>query len=65
MLLNGSSSALDLLAGQAAALAVSSVTAGQFMDLTILHELSHYSGAIGNPDTNPDVEKALWNDCIK
>jgi hypothetical protein len=35
------------------------------MDLTILHELSHYKGAIGNPDTNPRVEIALWNDCIK
>jgi len=53
------------LRGQAAILGVASVTAAQFMDLTILHELSHYNGAIGNPDRNPAVEKALWNDCIK
>lgn len=63
-LLNGSGWMVDLLAGQAAALGISSITGDQYMDLTILHELSHYNGAIGNPDTNPGVEKALWNDCI-
>jgi hypothetical protein len=64
-LLDGASYMVDLLGGQAAQLGVASVTAGQFMDLTILHELSHYNGAIGNPDRDPRVERALWNDCIK
>lgn len=36
------------------------------MDLTILHELSHFTGAIGNPDDLDEaVETALWKDCIK
>lgn len=64
-LLDGSSWIANLLAGQATALSVASATAEQFMDLTILHELSHYNGALGNPDTNSSVEKALWTDCIK
>jgi RHS repeat-associated protein len=63
--LDGGNFRVDLLTAQAGALGVSSVTAEQYMDLTILHELSHYKGAIGNPDTNPRVEIALWNDCIK
>ena len=64
-LLDGASWMEDLLADQAAAVGASSITGAQFMDLTILHELSHYRGAIGNPDTNSAVEGRLWNDCIK
>jgi RHS repeat-associated protein len=63
--LNGSAWTVNLLAGQAKALGVSTVTAQQFMDLTILHELSHYNGSIGNPDKNRAVEEALWTDCIQ
>jgi hypothetical protein len=64
-LLDGASWVSDLLAGQAHALGVSSVTAGQYMDLTLLHELSHYTGAIGDPDRNEAVERMLWKDCIR
>ena len=33
------------------------------MDITILHELSHYKGTM---DPNkPGVQQKLWNDCIK
>jgi hypothetical protein len=63
--LDGSAYMMDLLAGQAYSLGVSSVSAEQFMDITILHELSHYNGALGDPDRNPAVERALWTDCIK
>lgn len=55
----------DLLGGQSGVLGGASVSAREFMDLTLLHELSHISGAIGNPDRGPGVEKALWRDCIK
>ena len=55
---------VQLLQGEAALLGVDSVTAAQFMDISIFHELSHFNGAIGNPD-NPAVERALWTDCIK
>jgi RHS repeat-associated protein len=64
-LLNGNPYTPDLLGGQAAALGVPSVTADQLIDLTILHELSHYNGALGNPDNDPTVEERLWADCIK
>jgi hypothetical protein len=33
-------------------------------DKIILHELEHYNGSIGDPDS-PAVELQLWNDCIK
>jgi RHS repeat-associated protein len=64
-LLDGAVWMNDLLRGQAAMLGVTAVSASQLMDLTILHELSHYSGAIGNPDRNPTVERMLWLDCIR
>jgi len=53
----------NALAAMANFLGVPSVSGAQLMDITILQELSHYKGAIGNPD-NPSVEKSLWNDCI-
>jgi RHS repeat-associated protein len=53
-----------LLEWAAANLGLASITAKQFMDLTIVHELAHYNGVIGNPDL-PAVERALWTDCIK
>ena len=34
------------------------------MEITILHELAHFNGKIGNPDKQ-SVEKQLWDDCIK
>ena len=64
-LLDGSTWVADLLTGQAAALGIAAITGQQFMDLTILHELSHYNGALGDPDKNSNVEKDLWADCIK
>ena len=65
VLMGDGSTRRDLLRGQAEIFGVSSVTAREYMDLTILHELSNYNGAIGNPDRGPGVEKAIWWDCIK
>lgn len=62
--LDGKPWTIDLLAGQAHALGVPSMTAQQLMELTILHELSHYTGAIGNPDRSAHVERQLWEKCI-
>ena len=67
-MIDGSLSVIHLLAAQLDALGpatTSTITAAQYMDLTILHELSHYNGAIGNPDKDPTVEQNLWKDCIK
>jgi RHS repeat-associated protein len=61
--LDGKPYNFNALAAEPSFLAVPSMSAGQLMDITILHELSHLKGAIGNPD-NPSVEKTLWNDCI-
>jgi len=55
----------NALTATATKLGVASVNNYQFMELTILHELSHYKGALGDPDTDPTVEQKLWNDCIK
>ncbi len=40
-----------------------SITVQQFMDITILHELSHYKGTM-DPDRT-GVEEVLWHDCVK
>jgi RHS repeat-associated protein len=49
--------------------ATSAITASQFMDFTILHELEHYdfanSGAQGSdPSNTTEAMKYLWNDCV-
>jgi hypothetical protein len=64
-LLDGKLGTSDQLIATAFSLGVTDVSAAQFMDLSILHVLSHYSGALGNPDSDPTVEKNLWADCIK
>jgi RHS repeat-associated protein len=53
-----------LLNAQKAYLGASSMTAAQFMDFTLIHELSHYNSTIGNPD-NQKCAAQLWNDCVK
>jgi RHS repeat-associated protein len=49
--------------------ATSAITASQFMDFTILHELEHYdfanSGAQGSDPSNETKNMTdLWNDCV-
>jgi RHS repeat-associated protein len=63
--LDGKNWTYNALGAQAAALGAAAVSAQQLMDLAILHELSHYKGAIGSPDKSPGVEQKLWKDCIK
>jgi RHS repeat-associated protein len=62
--LNGSPWTYPALSAEAQMVGASSMTAAQFMDITILHELAHYNSAIGDPD-NPAVETQLWNNCIQ
>jgi hypothetical protein len=62
--LNGSAWVYQALAGESQALGGQAVSAAQFMDISILHELAHYNGSIGDPDSAA-VEVQLWNDCIK
>ena len=64
-IVNGQSGIYPALAAEAAYINVPTLTTGQFMDLIILHELSHYNGSIGNPDNGPAVEQQLYKDCIK
>lgn len=47
-------------------LGTSSLTAGQFMDFVLVHELAHYDSvpSLGNVDSTECSQK-LWNDCIK
>jgi len=42
-----------------------SITPAQLMDLAILHELEHYQGTLGNPDTDPSIMPILWQDCVR
>jgi hypothetical protein len=51
------------LAAEAKDLGVPKVSADNLIDLTLLHELSHYKGAVGNPD-KINVERQLWDNCI-
>ena len=44
-------------------LQVPSVSNTQFIDLTLFHEVSHYNGSVGNPDTL-SVEQKLWLNCV-
>lgn len=62
--LNGSPFTYNALSSEGGIVGDSSITTAQFMDITILHELAHYNGAIGSPD-NAAVEAQLWKDCIK
>ena len=65
--LNGQTKAGDLIAADLIALGLprdTFMSADQFMDLALLHELAHFDGAVGNPDKGKN-ELKLWNDCIK
>jgi RHS repeat-associated protein len=61
---SGASVMFDLLPGEAYAVGAATMTADQYMDIVLLHELAHYNGAIGDPD-NAEVERRIWNDCIR
>jgi RHS repeat-associated protein len=63
--LDGHSWIYPALSSEAYSIGVPSMTPDQFIDIVLLHELSHYNGALGNPDKGPGVEKQLWKDCVK
>ncbi len=63
VIIDGVTTIRSLLAGEAQDIGVPSVTADQFMDITILHELAHPQGRVGDPD-KPQNERKLWDDCI-
>ncbi len=62
--LDGAAHSYPALSAYANYVGYQGLTAGQFLDLIILHELSHYNGARGNPDKQ-SVMKNLLTDCIK
>jgi hypothetical protein len=64
-IISGEKGTYPALAAEAAYINVPTLTTSQFMDLIILHELSHYNGTIGDPDKGPRVEQKLYKDCIK
>jgi RHS repeat-associated protein len=45
-------------------LGVDSLTAAQFIEIVLLHEVAHIDGKIGNPNDS-DVTKKLFDDCMK
>jgi hypothetical protein len=61
---NGNSVQYRALDAQATALDISSMTAQEFMDFTLLHELAHRFGQ-HNIDSDPAVEKRIWRDCLR
>lgn len=67
MLVDGTQTPSDFIAGELDNLGLpltTAMSAEQFMDIVILHELAHYDGAIGSPDKAKN-ELKLWNDCVK
>ncbi len=64
---NGQVMPADLIAAELNFLGLppdTTMTADQFMDLILLHELAHFDGTVGNPDIAKN-ELKLWNDCVK
>ncbi|MBE0660745.1 MAG: hypothetical protein IH602_23830 [Bryobacteraceae bacterium] len=57
----------DSLGGQAFLLRVNSISPEQYMDMTILHELTHFNGIKANRGIDKDakVEEKLWKNCIQ
>jgi RHS repeat-associated protein len=62
--INGAIQLVDVSLGDAANLNQGSpMTANQFMDLVLIHELAHYGGK-RNPDDR-QFEQLLWEKCVK
>ncbi len=61
-LLDGQPYTYPALGAEASFLGVPKVTAGQYMDINILHELAHYSGRF-DPDKEGNTA-TLWKDCV-
>jgi uncharacterized protein RhaS with RHS repeats len=62
---NGNQVVYNMLAGEAYELNVPSVSASQFMDLTLLHELAHSFG-VNHPGDNSEAEDSnIWKSCFQ
>jgi len=62
---NGSGVAYRLATGNAIQLEVPSMSAQQFMDLTVLHELAH-AYKVNHPNSDHTAfEKNIWENCFK
>lgn len=56
----------DLLAAQAKQLEIDSMTADQFLDLSLLHELRHsFGGDHGRNLSTEDCDKQIWEKCLR
>jgi RHS repeat-associated protein len=62
---NGGVVAFPLLTAKARQLEIASMTAGEFPDLTLLHELSHRFG-LRHPDTDSRaLDQEIWRECFQ
>jgi hypothetical protein len=62
---NGQSVADPLLNAEAFQLGISSMTAAQFMDLIVLHELAHSFGQNHPSGNSASYDQNIWNNCLK
>lgn len=63
---DGKIQSFDLLAAQAKQLEIDSMTADQFLDLSLLHELRHsFGGDHGRNLSTEDFDKQIWEKCLK
>lgn len=62
---NGVRVVLPLLVHKAHELGIASMTAQEFMDLTLLHELSHRFGRDHPAGDAKDLDREIWKACFK
>ena len=62
---NGKQTTYPLLTAEAFQLGISSMNAGQFMDLTVLHELAHGFKRRHPDDDSAAFDQNIWSHCLK
>ena len=62
---DGRLAGFNLAAKVAESLSIDSITANQFMDLAILHEISHSFGNYHPEDDSRQFNRDIWADCFK
>ena len=62
---NGQQVTYNLLAAKAFQLNITTISASQFMDLTLLHELAHSFGLDHPATDSTDFDENIWMHCFK